>query len=145
MDALIPNPALLTIIESKKFVMILTLALIQTLRMARVTNGRRSGASVMGAPGGANKYADKWAKDGPNVWHERWGEDYDGTGGCVKYTDKVGGNLSYATEDQGASDAQCSSDDEDVRMTWYAPPPTRKPLPWSDLASALLFRNASET
>jgi hypothetical protein len=23
------------------------------------------------------------------VWHERWGEDYDGQGGCVKYTDKV--------------------------------------------------------
>jgi hypothetical protein len=23
------------------------------------------------------------------VWHERWGEDYDGRGGCTKYTDKV--------------------------------------------------------
>ena len=43
-----------------------------------------------GSAGWANKYADKWAKDGPNVWHERWGEDYDGGGGCVKYTDKVG-------------------------------------------------------
>ena len=42
-----------------------------------------------GSAGWANKYADKWAKDGPNVWHERWGEDYDGTGGCVKYTDKA--------------------------------------------------------
>lgn len=41
------------------------------------------------ANGAANKYADKWGKDGPNVWHERWGEDYDGGGGCVKYTDKV--------------------------------------------------------
>jgi len=40
------------------------------------------------ANGAANKYADKWGKDGPNVWHERWGEDYDGSGGCVKYTDK---------------------------------------------------------
>ena len=42
-----------------------------------------------GSAGWANKYADKWAKDGPNVWHERWGEDYDGGGGCVKYTDKA--------------------------------------------------------
>ena len=42
-----------------------------------------------GSAGWANKYADKWAKDGPNVWHERWGEDYDGSGGCVKYTDKA--------------------------------------------------------
>lgn len=41
------------------------------------------------ASGEANKYADKWGKDGPNVWHERWGEDYDGRGGCTKYTDKV--------------------------------------------------------
>ena len=23
------------------------------------------------------------------MWHERWGEDYDGSGGCFKYTDKV--------------------------------------------------------
>jgi len=44
------------------------------------------------AGGEANKYADKWGKDGPNVWHERWGEDYDGRGGCTKYTDKVGKN-----------------------------------------------------
>ncbi len=39
--------------------------------------------------GRANKFADKWGKEGNNVWHERWGEDYDGDGGCVKYTDKV--------------------------------------------------------
>ncbi|EIE19758.1 hypothetical protein COCSUDRAFT_19282 [Coccomyxa subellipsoidea C-169] len=32
--------------------------------------------------GRANKYADKWGKEGNNVWHERWGEDYDGDGGC---------------------------------------------------------------
>eukprot|EP00884_Botryococcus_braunii_P009595 jgi/Botrbrau1/18637/Bobra.0367s0073.1 len=38
--------------------------------------------------GRANKYADKWGKEGINVWHERWGEDYDGAGGCVKWTDK---------------------------------------------------------
>jgi hypothetical protein len=26
---------------------------------------------------------------GPNVWHERWGEDYDAGGdACVKWTDK---------------------------------------------------------
>ena len=25
---------------------------------------------------------------GDDVWHERWGEDYNGQGGCVKYTDK---------------------------------------------------------
>ena len=25
------------------------------------------------------------------MWHERWGEDYDGSGGCLKYTDKVPG------------------------------------------------------
>ena len=39
--------------------------------------------------GRANKYADKWGREGTNVWHERWGEDYDGSGGCFKYTDKV--------------------------------------------------------
>lgn len=39
--------------------------------------------------GRANKFADKWGKEGNNVWHERWGEDYDGDGGCVKYTDKA--------------------------------------------------------
>jgi len=39
--------------------------------------------------GRANKWADKWAKDGTNVWHEKWGEEYDGEGGCVKFTDKV--------------------------------------------------------
>ena len=35
-----------------------------------------------------DKWADKWGKQGPNVWHERWGEDYDGAGACVKWTDK---------------------------------------------------------
>lgn len=35
------------------------------------------------------KFAEKWAKQGPNVWHEKWGEDYDGKGACQKYTDKV--------------------------------------------------------
>lgn len=44
--------------------------------------------------GRANKWADKWAKDGTNVWHEKWGEEYDGEGGCVKFTDKV--PLDYA-------------------------------------------------
>ena len=39
--------------------------------------------------GRANKWAEKWAKDGTNVWHEKWGEEYDGEGGCVKFTDKV--------------------------------------------------------
>ncbi len=39
--------------------------------------------------GRANKWADKWGKDGGSVWHEKWGEDYDGEGGCIKYTDKV--------------------------------------------------------
>lgn len=38
--------------------------------------------------GWANKYADKWAREGRDVWHEKWGEEYDGQGGCVKYTDK---------------------------------------------------------
>lgn len=38
--------------------------------------------------GRVTKWADKWAKAGPNVWHERWGEDYDGNGSCQKYTDK---------------------------------------------------------
>lgn len=47
------------------------------------------------AGGEANKYADKWGKDGPNVWHERWGEDYDGRGGCTKYTDKVCVHVSH--------------------------------------------------
>jgi hypothetical protein len=36
-----------------------------------------------------HKFADKWAKAGSNVWHERWGEDYDGRGACQKWTDKV--------------------------------------------------------
>ena len=39
--------------------------------------------------GRANKWADKWGKDGGSVWHEKWGEDYDGEGGCIKYTDRV--------------------------------------------------------
>ena len=30
------------------------------------------------------------------MWHERWGEDYDGSGGCVKYTDKVRNKVSMA-------------------------------------------------
>ena len=29
------------------------------------------------------------AQEGGQVWHERWGEDYDGEEGCVKWTDKV--------------------------------------------------------
>lgn len=41
------------------------------------------------ANGKADKYAEKYGKDGPNVWHEKWGEQYDGEGGCMKYTDKV--------------------------------------------------------
>ena len=41
--------------------------------------------------GKAHKYADKWGKEGVNVWHERWGEGYDGVGGCTKWTDKVPG------------------------------------------------------
>ena len=28
------------------------------------------------------------------MWHEKWGEDYDGEGGCIKYTDKVRQGLS---------------------------------------------------
>ena len=44
--------------------------------------------------GRANKWADKWGKDGGSVWHEKWGEDYDGEGGCIKYTDKVRQGLS---------------------------------------------------
>lgn len=43
------------------------------------------------------KTADKWAKlaDGvepepghASIWHERWGEDFDGRGGAVKWTDR---------------------------------------------------------
>jgi hypothetical protein len=29
----------------------------------------------------ASKYAEKWAKGGPDCWHEKWGEEYDGGGG----------------------------------------------------------------
>ena len=29
----------------------------------------------------ASKYAEKWAKGGPDCWHEQWGEEYDGSGG----------------------------------------------------------------
>lgn len=39
----------------------------------------------------------QWAKQGCNVWHERWGEDYEGSiygGACTKWTDKVGGGCS---------------------------------------------------
>lgn len=41
--------------------------------------------------GKAQKWADKWGKEGTNVWHERWGEDYPpGGDACFKYTDKAG-------------------------------------------------------
>ena len=40
--------------------------------------------------GKAQKWADKWGKDGGNVWHEKWGEDYPpGSDACLKYTDRV--------------------------------------------------------
>ena len=40
--------------------------------------------------GKAQKWADKWGKEGSNVWHEKWGEDYPpGGDACFKYTDKV--------------------------------------------------------
>ncbi|KAL8265598.1 hypothetical protein R6Q59_002942 [Mikania micrantha] len=47
--------------------------------------------------GQAEKWAHKWCSIDPStqleaghahVWHERWGEKYDGQGGSVKYTDK---------------------------------------------------------
>ncbi|KAL7600663.1 hypothetical protein Lser_V15G22982 [Lactuca serriola] len=47
--------------------------------------------------GQAEKWAHKWCSIDPttqldaghaHVWHERWGEKYDGQGGSVKYTDK---------------------------------------------------------
>lgn len=47
--------------------------------------------------GRAEKWAHKWCSIDPNtpleaghahVWHERWGEQYDGQGGSIKYTDK---------------------------------------------------------
>lgn len=38
--------------------------------------------------GHVDKWADKWAKAGPNVWHEKWGENYDGGNACIKWTDK---------------------------------------------------------
>ncbi|XP_047956709.1 uncharacterized protein LOC125202369 [Salvia hispanica] len=47
--------------------------------------------------GQAEKWAHKWCSIDPNtpleaghahVWHERWGEKYDGHGGSTKYTDK---------------------------------------------------------
>lgn len=50
--------------------------------------------------GRANKYADKWGREGTNVWHERWGEDYDGSGGCFKYTDKVPASLNSCFDDE---------------------------------------------
>jgi hypothetical protein len=34
--------------------------------------------------GKVSKWADKWGKAGPNVWHEKWGEDYQGA--CVRGT-----------------------------------------------------------
>ena len=30
--------------------------------------------------GRADKWADKWAREGADVWHEKWGENYDGSG-----------------------------------------------------------------
>ncbi|XP_076953889.1 protein LIKE EARLY STARVATION, chloroplastic-like [Bidens hawaiensis] len=47
--------------------------------------------------GQAEKWAHKWCSIDPttkleaghaHVWHERWGEKYDGQGGSIKYTDK---------------------------------------------------------
>lgn len=47
--------------------------------------------------GKSEKWADKWCSIDPytpleaghaHVWHERWGEEYDGHGGSTKYTDK---------------------------------------------------------
>lgn len=47
--------------------------------------------------GQADKWAHKWCSIDPttpldpghaHVWHERWGEKYDGQGGSIKYTDK---------------------------------------------------------
>jgi hypothetical protein len=38
--------------------------------------------------GRADKFADKWGRDGAECWHEKWGEAYDGSGGCIKYTDR---------------------------------------------------------
>ena len=31
--------------------------------------------------GKAEKFAEKWAREGGDVWHEKWGENYDGEGG----------------------------------------------------------------
>lgn len=30
--------------------------------------------------GRAEKWADKWGREGADVWHEKWGESYDGAG-----------------------------------------------------------------
>ena len=33
------------------------------------------------ALGEVHKWADKWGKEGPNVWHEKWGESAELLGG----------------------------------------------------------------
>ena len=40
--------------------------------------------------GKTHKWADKWGREGGDIWHETWGEDYDGEGTdrCVKWTDR---------------------------------------------------------
>ena len=30
--------------------------------------------------GRAEKWADKWGREGGDIWHEKWGESYDGAG-----------------------------------------------------------------
>lgn len=54
--------------------------------------------------GKAEKFADKWAREGTDTWHEKWGENYDGQGGCVKYTDR------WAERPPGGYDAGGSLD-----------------------------------
>jgi hypothetical protein len=54
--------------------------------------------------GKAEKFADKWAREGGDTWHEKWGENYDGEGGCVKYTDR------WAERPPGGYDAGGSLD-----------------------------------
>lgn len=39
--------------------------------------------------GKVDKSAEKWAREGSSVWHEKWGEAFDGQGTCTKWTDRV--------------------------------------------------------
>jgi hypothetical protein len=49
-------------------------------RNARAQEWEEKWGESYWSAGRAEKFADKWARDGGDVWHEKWGESYDGQG-----------------------------------------------------------------